>query len=66
MEEITKAEIEAYEKVRCSGKYNMVTDASRAMLDMKLNPRHKTDMDKYFKILMNYSELMKKFNVKRG
>ena len=65
MEEITKAEVEAYELVRASGKWNMVMDADNAMLDMKLNPRHKSDKTKYWTIIQNYSALVKKFNIKR-
>jgi len=65
MDNITKAEVEAFERVRSSGKFNMVTDADGAMLDMKLNPRHKSDKDKYWTIIQNYCELMKKFNVER-
>lgn len=65
MEEITKVEVEAYERVRSSGKWNMVMDADNAMLDMKLNPRHKSDKTKYQTIIQNYSALVKKFNIKR-
>ena len=65
MEEITEAEVEAYERVRASGKWNMVTDADNAMLDMKLNPRHKSDKTKYWTIIQNYSALVEKFSIKR-
>lgn len=65
MEEITKADVEAYERVRSSGKWNMLMDAASAMRDMKLNPRHKSDTDKYKAIVKNYGELMKKFNIER-
>ena len=65
MEKITKADVEAYERVRASGEWNMVMDADNAMLDMKLNPRHKSDKTKYWTIIQNYSALVKKFNVER-
>lgn len=65
MEEISEADVEAYEQVRSSGKWNMVMDADNAMLDMKLNPRHKSDKTKYWTIIQNYSTLVKKFNIKR-
>lgn len=65
MEEISEADVEAYERVRASGKWNMVMDADNAMLDMKLNPRHKSDKTKYWIIIQNYSALVKKFNIKR-
>lgn len=65
MEEITEAEVEAYERVRTSGKWNMVTDADNAMLDMKLNPCHKSDKTKYWTIIQNYSTLVEKFSIKR-
>lgn len=65
MEEITKADVEAYERVRASGEWNMVMDADNAMLDMKLNPHHKSDKTKYWTIIQNYSALVKKFNIKR-
>ena len=65
MEEISEADVEAYERVCASGKWNMVMDADNAMLDMKLNPRHKSDKTKYWTIIQNYSALVKKFNVER-
>ena len=64
MEEITKADVEAYERVRASGKWNMIMDADNAMLDMKLNPRHKSVKAKYQTIIQNYSALVEKFDIK--
>lgn len=64
MEEITKADVEAYERVRASGKWNMIMDADNAMLDMKLNQRHKSDKAKYQTIIQNYSALVEKFDIK--
>ena len=64
MEEITRADVEAYERVRASGKWNMIMDADNAMLDMKLNQRHKSDKAKYQTIIQNYSALVEKFDIK--
>ena len=64
MEEITRADVEAYERVRASGKWNMIMDADNAMLDMKLNLRHKSDKAKYQTIIQNYSALVEKFDIK--
>jgi len=65
MDDINKEEIEAFEKIRASGKYNMFTEANDVMCMMNLNPRHQPDHDRYWTILRNYSELMKKFNIER-
>jgi len=48
-----------YEKIRQSGKYNMLMDWQEVMLEMKLNPRHKSDKQKYMDIIANYTELAK-------
>lgn len=61
MEEISKEEFEAYEQVRLSGKHNMLMDWSDAMKAMKLNPRHKSDKQKYMDIISNYIDLAKKY-----
>jgi len=59
--DITKEEFEAYERVRLSGKYNMLMDWKLAMADMKLNSRHRSDKSKYATILGKYEELAKKY-----
>ena len=44
-----------YEKVRLSGKYNMITEANEAMDEAKLSP---TD---YYYVVHNYKMLQRKY-----
>jgi len=56
---VTREMVKRYESVRSSGRYNMVMNASDAAAEIGC------DIQTYFQILDNYSELMKKFDVKR-
>ena len=58
--EITKDQFLAYEKVRQSGKYNMVMEAAGAKQYAELT------WDEYWEIIKDYSELKKKFGEENG
>ena len=54
--EITKDEFDAFNRVRDSGKYNMVVEADAAAAEAGLS------RDKWFDIIKNYSELWDKYS----
>jgi alpha-L-fucosidase len=60
MNEITKDQFDAFNKVREGGKYNMVMEAQDAAEDADLN------MGQYWAIIKNYTELQNKFYPKEG
>ena len=57
-EKITKAQYDAYNRVRDEGLYNMVMEARSAQIRAGL------DKDIYWTIISHYSDLMKKFGSK--
>ena len=59
MAELSDREIfKRYEKIRLSGKYNMVTEAEQAMKDANLRPND------YYYVLFNYDLLNRKYGDK--
>lgn len=52
---INKERFLRYEKVRLSGKYNMITDANNARVKAGLT------LEEYFEIIKNYSTYRKKY-----
>lgn len=56
IEEITKEEFNAFNRIRNEGKYNMIMDADQAASEAGLSRK------KWFDIIQNYSELWSKFN----
>ena len=52
---VTKEEFEAYEKVRRSGKYNMMTQADWAASAANL------EYERYIEVLKNYDQCVKKW-----
>jgi hypothetical protein len=54
VQDITKEQFEAYNKVRETGKYNMVMDANDAAKEAGLS------MDQYWEIIKKYDKLYKK------
>lgn len=55
LDEDERRDFEAYEKVRQSGIYNMITDASKAAVIAGLS------LDRYYWLIDNYSELKQKY-----
>ena len=49
-----------YEKVRSSGKYNMITEANRAMNEANLRPCD------YYYVMFNYELLKRKYGEKKN
>ncbi len=57
-EKITKAQYDAYNRVRDGGRFNMVMEATQARMSAGL------DEDSYWTIISHYRELMEKFDNK--
>lgn len=57
-EKITKAQYDAYNRVRDGGCFNMVMEATQARMSAGL------DEDSYWTIISHYRELMEKFDNK--
>ena len=55
MDQITKHDFHAYERVRAGGRFNMMTDSRRAMSEASL------DRDVYVAIISNYEALLEKY-----
>ncbi len=57
---ITKEQFLRYEKVRLSGKYNMITEMLYASKEARLTK------EQYLEIIKNYSELKEKYILEKG
>ncbi len=62
---VTRSHVEAYERVRASGRFNMLMDSASAIRAMGMDPLDAEDAAVYMEIIRNYSALMAKFNIER-